>query len=63
MATGSARPEYRPAAAIVAHQYRINEGRVTRIAEGYAMRVPFGFQVAGLLAVQGVVIVEKLGVV
>lgn len=54
-------PDYRPSAAIVSHQYRINEQRVTRIAEGYAMRVPFGFQVAGLLSVQGVVIVEKLG--
>lgn len=61
MATVNQRPEYRPAAAIVAHQYRINAGRVTRIAEGYAMRVPFGFQVAGLLAVQGLVIVEKMG--
>jgi hypothetical protein len=49
----------KPSAAIVSHQYRINEGRSTRIAEGYAMRVPFGFQVAGLLVVAGLVIVEK----
>lgn len=63
MATSSAPVEYRAAAAIVAGQYRVNAQRVTRIAEGYAMRVPFGFQVAGLLSVQGVAIVEKLGVV
>ena len=55
-------PQYRQCNAIVSHQYRINAQRVTRIAEGYAMRVPFGFQVAGLLSVQGLVIVEKMGV-
>jgi len=53
---------FKPAAAIISYQYRINEKRTTTIAECYAMRVPFGFQVAGLLVVRGVVIVEKLGV-
>lgn len=61
MATASQGPEYKAAAAIVATQYRINAQRVTRIAEGYTMRVPCGFQVAGLWAVQGIGIVEKRG--
>lgn len=51
----------KPMAAIVSHQYRVNAQRVTRIAEGYVMRLPFGFQVAGVLAVQGVAIFEKRG--
>ena len=62
MATANNTPVFRPSNAIVSHQYRINAQRITRIAEGYAMRVPFGFQVAGLLSVQGLVIFEKSGV-
>lgn len=52
---------FKTAAAIISYQYRVNAQRVTRIAEGYAMRVPFGFQVAGLLVVAGLVIVDKQG--
>lgn len=63
MATANAGPEYRAAAAIVSGQYRVNAQRVTRIAEGYSTVVPFGFQVAGLLAVQGVAVVKKMGVI
>lgn len=61
MAGANPAPVLRQSAAIVAGQYRVNAGRVTRIGEGYMMRVPFGFQVAGLLVVQGVVKVEKSG--
>lgn len=52
---------FKTMAAIVSHQYRVNTNRITRIAEGYAIRLPFGFQVAGVLAVQGVAIFEKRG--
>lgn len=52
---------FKPSAAIVSHQYRINAQRVTRIAEGYAARMVFGVQVAGLLVVAGLAIVDKRG--
>lgn len=51
----------KPVSAIVSHQYRINDQRMLRIAEGFAVRVPAGFQVAGLLCIKGLVVAEKKG--
>ncbi len=54
--------EFKAVAAIVSHQYRINARRVMRVAEGFAVRVPFAVQVAGVVEVRGLLIVEKRGV-